>query len=105
MQNSDVAGFHELQNLRLLPELRAGILVDQHGALAQLFSLSLKISPKMPYRLSLAGHRRSDNASLCAPALAASSPWTRRDPAHCFRLVIVSPWYFNDVSSSSDRGC
>ncbi len=32
----DVAGFHQLQHLRLLPELCARILVDQHGALAEL---------------------------------------------------------------------
>ncbi len=32
----DVAGLHQLQHLRLLPELRARILVDQHGALAEL---------------------------------------------------------------------
>src|SRR5207237_10703984 len=31
----DVAGFHQLQELRLLAELRTRILVDQHGALAQ----------------------------------------------------------------------
>jgi hypothetical protein len=35
----DVAGFDQLQQLRLLAELRAGILVDQHGALAQLLEL------------------------------------------------------------------
>jgi hypothetical protein len=33
----DVACLHQLQHLRFLPELRAGILVDQHGALAQGF--------------------------------------------------------------------
>ena len=35
----DVAGFHQLQHLRLLPELGARILVDQHGALAQRLEL------------------------------------------------------------------
>ena len=35
----DVAGLHQLQHLRLLPELRAGILVDDHRALAQLLEL------------------------------------------------------------------
>ena len=35
----DVAGFHELKHLRLLSELRARILIDQHGALAQVFQL------------------------------------------------------------------
>ena len=35
----DVARFHELQDLRLLPELRARILVDQHRALAQFLEL------------------------------------------------------------------
>ena len=40
----DIAGLHELQELRLLPELRAGILVDQHRALAQFLQLSLKKS-------------------------------------------------------------
>ncbi len=35
----DVARFHQLQDLRFLPELRAGILVNQHGALAQFLEL------------------------------------------------------------------
>jgi hypothetical protein len=35
----DIAGFHQLQHLRLLAELRAGILVDQHRALAQFLQL------------------------------------------------------------------
>ena len=35
----DVARFDQLQHLRLLPELRAGILLDQHGALAQRLEL------------------------------------------------------------------
>jgi len=35
----DVAGSDQLQDLRLLPELRAGILVDQHGAVAQFLEL------------------------------------------------------------------
>ncbi len=35
----DVAGLHELENLRLLPELRARILIDDHGALAQFLEL------------------------------------------------------------------
>ena len=35
----DVAGLHELQHLRLLAELGAGILVDQHRALAELLQL------------------------------------------------------------------
>jgi hypothetical protein len=35
----DVARLHQLQQLRLLPKLRAGILVDQHGALAQFLEL------------------------------------------------------------------
>ena len=35
----DIAGFHQLQDLRLLPELRAWILVDQHAALAQFLQL------------------------------------------------------------------
>ena len=34
-----IAGLHELQELRFLPELRAGKLVDQHRALAQLLQL------------------------------------------------------------------
>ena len=38
----EVAGLHELQDLRFLPELRAGILVDQHRALAQLLELVAK---------------------------------------------------------------
>ena len=38
----DVAGLHQLQQLRLLPELRARILVDQHGALAQFLELGGK---------------------------------------------------------------
>jgi hypothetical protein len=36
---ADVAGLDQLQDLRLLPELRARILVDQHRALAQLLEL------------------------------------------------------------------
>ena len=35
----DVARFHELQDLRLLAELGAGILVDQHRALAEFLQL------------------------------------------------------------------
>ncbi len=35
----DVARLQELQNLRLLPKLRSGILIDEHGALAQLLEL------------------------------------------------------------------
>jgi len=35
----DVTGLHQLQQLRLLPQLRAGILIDQHGTLAQLLEL------------------------------------------------------------------
>ncbi len=35
----DVAGLHELEHLRLLPELRARILVDDHGAFAQFLEL------------------------------------------------------------------
>jgi hypothetical protein len=35
----DVAGFHQLQHLRLLAKLGTGILIDQHGALAQLLEL------------------------------------------------------------------
>src|SRR5712671_3574930 len=38
----DIAGSHQLQDLRLLSELRAGILVDQHGALAQFLELGGK---------------------------------------------------------------
>ena len=38
----DVAGLHQLQELRLLPELRARILVDQHRALAQFLELGGK---------------------------------------------------------------
>src|SRR6266513_2131931 len=34
-----VACFHQLQDLRFLAELRAGILVDQHAALAHLLQL------------------------------------------------------------------
>ena len=35
----EIAGFHQLQDLRLLPELRARKLVDQHRALAQFLEL------------------------------------------------------------------
>jgi hypothetical protein len=35
----DIARPDELQDLRLLPELRAGILINQHGALAQFLEL------------------------------------------------------------------
>ena len=38
----DIAGSYELQDLRLLPELRAGILINQHGALAQFLELCRK---------------------------------------------------------------
>src|SRR5262249_48464847 len=35
----DIAGFHELEHLRLLPELGARILIDEHRALAELLEL------------------------------------------------------------------
>ncbi|MGY2934299.1 hypothetical protein ACVWZ6_003901 [Bradyrhizobium sp. GM6.1] len=35
----DVARLHELEHLRLLPELRARILIDDHGAFAQFLEL------------------------------------------------------------------
>ena len=38
----DIAGLHELQHLRLLSELGARILIDQHRALAQLFQFVCK---------------------------------------------------------------
>ncbi len=37
-----IAGLHKLQQLGFLPKLRAGKLVDQHGALAQLLQLRRK---------------------------------------------------------------
>ena len=42
MAKSISPDLHQLQELRLLPELRAGILVDQHGALAQFLELGGK---------------------------------------------------------------
>ena len=41
----DIARLDQLQHLRLLPELRAGILVDQHGALAQFLELQETVPP------------------------------------------------------------
>jgi len=38
----DVAGFDQLENLRLLPQLCARILIDQHRALAQVLELGGK---------------------------------------------------------------
>ena len=38
----DIAGSDQLQDLRFLPELRAGILIDQHGSLAQFLELGGK---------------------------------------------------------------
>src|SRR5229473_3133007 len=38
----DIVGPDQLQDLRLLPELRTGKLIDQHGALAQFLELGGK---------------------------------------------------------------
>jgi len=55
-------GFDQLQQLRLLPELCAGILIDQHGALAQFLELVANKSPATNSRCCGADRRQSGNA-------------------------------------------
>ena len=104
----DVARFHQLQDLRLLPELRAGILIDQHGALAQVLELvgediaedavSGRLRLIIGEAVMLDFLRRRAGAVMIADAAAIAA----RMP---FSLRIVSPFDVLYFLRSSHWGC
>ena len=101
----DVARFHQLQDLRLLPELRAGILVDQHRALAQVLELVGEdiAEDAVTRRLRLiVGEAIMLHFLRAAPAAIRSADAATTAPRIFPRLLIVSPFSF---FSSSHRGC